>query len=324
MSTLPTDPTALLQVAAPFYDYFAPDMKPWHARYRFQYFDENGQPGAVGEFDYSWSTTKATRRSWTQGAQTRISWHTADGKEMQSSVGDNVPSLEYRLSVELVPAFLKMKDLNDRQLKFFTIQLSSQNLDCVASVTAANVDRKLASLDDASPTYCFKEHEPILVSSHENGTIKTVYGEAQKFQNRNFPTQMQIFYASTKRVEANLEDLDELPANDPSFTPSADAKEFLQNSTRIVAQDIQMPIPIRRVPPVYPMAARGANITGKVILQAIIGKDGWVKDVKIVSSPNALLSGAALDAVHQWRYNPVMIGGKPAEVPTTITIPFGK
>src|ERR1700760_1241935 len=84
---LPTDPNALLAMAAPYYDYLSPDMKPWHMRYHYQNYDEKGVPGAEGEFDYWWSTSKVSRASWTQGNQSHIEWHTADGKELRSTTG---------------------------------------------------------------------------------------------------------------------------------------------------------------------------------------------------------------------------------------------
>ena len=146
---LPSDPNALLQMAAPHYDYASPDMKPWHIRYHYQYYDENGLPGAEGEFDYWWSTTKVSRASWTHGIQSHIECHTADGKELRSVTGNDIASMEHRLYFALLPGFLKMKDSlsGDRQLKYFTTKYSSQQLACVGSVKPSNADTKIDSLD---------------------------------------------------------------------------------------------------------------------------------------------------------------------------------
>jgi protein TonB len=59
-----------------------------------------------------------------------------------------------------------------------------------------------------------------------------------------------------------------------------------------------------------------------VVIAAIIGKDGKIKDAKIVTSPEASLSAAALDAVQQWRYEPTVMDGQPVEVHTTINLNF--
>jgi protein TonB len=76
------------------------------------------------------------------------------------------------------------------------------------------------------------------------------------------------------------------------------------------------------VPPIYPPAARAAHISGTVVIQAMIGKDGLIQNAKIVSSPDDSLSQAALDAVRQWRYQPYMLNGEPVSVMTTINVGF--
>jgi TonB family protein len=78
---------------------------------------------------------------------------------------------------------------------------------------------------------------------------------------------------------------------------------------------------IKKVPPIYPLVASSAHIDGTVRLHAIIGKDGKVRDLSIVGGPPAL-TGAAMDAVKQWVYEPVYVEGLPVEVETTIDVIF--
>jgi TonB family protein len=73
--------------------------------------------------------------------------------------------------------------------------------------------------------------------------------------------------------------------------------------------------------PIYGPVARQARVTGIVVLHAIIGKDGTVSELEVVSG-NPLLVQAALDAVKQWRYKPTLFLDKPVEVDTTISVPF--
>ncbi len=323
----PRDPDALIRAAAPFYDYASPDMKPWHIRYHYQYFDENGQPGVEGTFDYWWSMTKVIRASWTQGDQSRIEWHTAAGKELDLVSGTGIPGLTHRLYGVLVPGFLTMKhsQSDDRQLKYFTTKTSTTELACVGSVHASAADRPITSLGSVWPAYCFLEQLPVLAASHENGTLMNAYGKVQKFQNHYFPADIEILYVGKKRVQATLEDLKEVAADDGAFTPAADAKESVPTTVRVTANVLPLTnvaVPIRRVEPIYPLSALGARIGGTVVIAAIIGKDGNIKDAKIVSSPDASLSAAALDAARQWQYEPTVMGGQPVEVHTTISLNF--
>ena len=73
--------------------------------------------------------------------------------------------------------------------------------------------------------------------------------------------------------------------------------------------------------PVYPPIARAAHQGGTVVLHAIISKSGSIEQLNVVSGP-AMLQGAAMDAVKQWRYKPYLLNGEPTEVDTQITVNF--
>ena len=78
---------------------------------------------------------------------------------------------------------------------------------------------------------------------------------------------------------------------------------------------------INKIAPEYPPIAKTAHVSGTVILHAIIGKDGAIRELQYVSGP-PLLMKSALDAVKQWRYKPTMLNGDAVEVDTTIDVVF--
>jgi TonB family protein len=78
---------------------------------------------------------------------------------------------------------------------------------------------------------------------------------------------------------------------------------------------------IHKVTPVYPMSARMNHVQGTVVLRAVIGKDGHIEDLHVVSGPSEL-TAAAIGAVEQWRYKPFLRDGEPVEVETNITVNF--
>lgn len=88
-----------------------------------------------------------------------------------------------------------------------------------------------------------------------------------------------------------------------------------------VGGNVQAARIINRVQPEYPERARRNGITGTVRLHVIVGKDGAIKQLEVVSG-HPLLQQAALDAVRQWRYQPTLLNGEPVEVDTTIDIIF--
>ena len=78
---------------------------------------------------------------------------------------------------------------------------------------------------------------------------------------------------------------------------------------------------IQRVEPDYPQDARTQHIQGPVVLKALVGKKGAVREVTIVSG-DAQLANAATDAVKQWRFKPYRQAGRPVEFETQITVNF--
>ena len=78
---------------------------------------------------------------------------------------------------------------------------------------------------------------------------------------------------------------------------------------------------IYRVQPRYPPMAATARIEGAVMLAAVIGRDGTVQNLRVVSG-HPMLSGAAVEAVRQWRYRPYVLNGEPVEVDTQVMVNF--
>jgi TonB family protein len=88
-----------------------------------------------------------------------------------------------------------------------------------------------------------------------------------------------------------------------------------------VSPDVMAAQLLKKTTPVYPPDAKKARIQGTVKLNAIIGKDGAVEQLKVISGP-AELQQSSLDAVHQWTYKPFLLNGEPVEVKTTININY--
>ncbi len=82
----------------------------------------------------------------------------------------------------------------------------------------------------------------------------------------------------------------------------------------------ELPSVAQRVLPVYPELARDAGVEGTVLVQALVGKDGRVKDVRVQPGHSIpLLDDAALDAVKRWVFTPALQNGHP--VPVWVRVP---
>src|SRR3990172_1361468 len=88
-----------------------------------------------------------------------------------------------------------------------------------------------------------------------------------------------------------------------------------------IGSRIKPPMRIAGAPPVYPAAARAARAGGDVFIEAVIGVDGRVQDMRLLRSI-PLLDRAALDAVSSWLYTPTILNGQPVPVILTVTVRF--
>jgi len=90
---------------------------------------------------------------------------------------------------------------------------------------------------------------------------------------------------------------------------------------RRVGGEIQSPALLKRVEPDYPGVAVAGKISGTVILEATVNEAGAVTDVTVLRSI-AVLDQAAIKAVKQWRYEPLMLNGQPVPFILVVTLTF--
>jgi TonB family protein len=101
----------------------------------------------------------------------------------------------------------------------------------------------------------------------------------------------------------------------PSRSPASSLEPFT------VPEETSLGLLIHKVDPDYPAQALPQHLEGPVVLQAWIGKDGSVLDLKLVRG-YFLLGRAAFDAVKQWRFKPYNQNGKTIDFQTNITVTF--
>jgi protein TonB len=90
---------------------------------------------------------------------------------------------------------------------------------------------------------------------------------------------------------------------------------------QIVGGVVRPPLKVHHVAPTYPAIAQAARVSGVVIVEALIGEDGSVRDAKVLRSV-PLLDASALEAVRQWRFTPTLLNGVPVQVIMSVTVRF--
>jgi protein TonB len=113
------------------------------------------------------------------------------------------------------------------------------------------------------------------------------------------------------------------PAPPPPPPPPAAAAPAAPAAPQLlrVGGHVQAARVISAPAPLYPVLAKDAHVGGDVQLDAVIGPDGHIENLKLISGP-PLLVGAAMDAVKQWTYQPTILNGAPIKVETVIVVHF--
>ena len=90
-----------------------------------------------------------------------------------------------------------------------------------------------------------------------------------------------------------------------------------------VGGNVRAPRKEVHVAPVYPASMQDAGLSGVVPVEAVIGRDGAVSSVRVLSAQaHPDLATAAVDAVRQWRFTPTLLNGQPVEVVMMVTVRF--
>ena len=99
-----------------------------------------------------------------------------------------------------------------------------------------------------------------------------------------------------------------------------------QGPATVAAERVQMSLAKAQVRPQpressYPLLGRQMKVQGSVLLQALIGADGVIRDLRVLSGP-AILASAAREAARRWQFKPYLQNGQPVETQANITVSF--
>jgi TonB family protein len=109
--------------------------------------------------------------------------------------------------------------------------------------------------------------------------------------------------------------------NDSNRTGTVTASMPASAAERERLSPVSMPELRQTVDATYPLLGQHMKVQGSVVLQAVIGADGTIENLRVLSGP-AILAAAAQQAVRQWRFKPYLQNGQPVETKTRITVNF--
>jgi TonB family protein len=228
--------------------------------------------------------------------------HASDSKLVPTSAGDEPRTIE-SINLSTLPAALQDKVSQAGMLhvgdvithdSFKTIEPALRNIDDHLRWTGAIHDGKVAVMVSlATP-----QSEPKIPVRRGNFATAGVAGSVPS----SAPTPAR-------------------PLAPPASDASASAVSAVTPQSIQVGGNAEAANLIYQVRPVYPPLAKQARIQGTVKFNALIGADGFVKNLQAVSG-HPMLVQAALEAVKDWVYKPTLLNGNPVDVTTVIDVNF--
>ncbi len=321
---LPKNPAEILAMATPFYDFNSSELKPWHLKATYQLYDEKGQPADQGTYEHWWVSDGLHRSTWTRSGARYSEWRSPDGKHAYVASGQAFDFFEFRLESSLISPLPGGADLDPSKVRLDRESISpgGLKLSCVMVIPNMPLHGQTQPVPlGMFPTYCFDPQTPVLRLAYSFGTLTMEFNRIVKVQNRFLARDVALYEGKRKILTATVDEIDGISPSDPALTPPPDA-QLIHHESMAVPEGVAQGKLLRKEMPVYPEDAKKAHISGRVILETTIGRDGRIHNLRVVSAPWPSLAGAALWAVSRWQYQPFLFDGEPVEVETTINVIF--
>lgn len=287
-------------------------MKPWHLKLSYQHFGDAGQPDKTGTIEEWWSTPQTFRIVQTEGSS-KNTYLSVSGARYQSSLGASLSSdLQELLDHVVHPVLIEGGE--DVKLEAHVETFGKTKYTCIALIRKTQGSHPMEVF---GPKHCVADNDYLRISFSVAEAF--VNNELGTFQGHEVPTKVSLSNAGVRILDTQLAALSIVPveAVDLSTAGLVPAPALARISSGVVAG-----LKLGGDVPEYPEDARDKHLSGTVVLHAVIGTDGAVRDLQVLSSPANSLSMSALKAVRTWRYRPYLLEGKAVPVDTTITVNF--
>jgi TonB family protein len=107
-----------------------------------------------------------------------------------------------------------------------------------------------------------------------------------------------------------------------AIKPESGGGRPASTSTDAAPDNLASPVATSKVDPAYPLELMKQNVSGTVILYAVILADGTVGRVRVLRSVDERLDRFASEAIAKWQFQPATKSGNPVAVEATFWIPF--
>jgi hypothetical protein len=315
------EPRVVLNALRPYYDFMDTNLKPWHLKVNFQINDDKGNPLKQGVFEYWWASPKVYRSMWKlEGAQ-RSEWHTADGRSLFQSTGEPLGIYEHWLQTALLSPLPNASDLDPAKSLIVDHSGGSGSHSRCFMVVPAEITEPVAKKLSMGtyPEYCVNNARPLLLGYYRFGNLMVRCVNFAQMQGKSLPREVDIVERSHEALIAKVESFETITETDTAFTPAKDAA-LVHDGAIELSPSVASRFLVKQASPLAPEGAK--ELRGKVVLKAIIGPDGGVEDVRLISSTDPSLAFPAFRSIAERQYKPYPVDGIPTAIEMTVNVDF--
>jgi hypothetical protein len=314
-ASLPADPGSILGLAAKMNGLDGPDVKPWHLKVSYQFFNAEGAPDRFGTYEEFWVSDKIYKRSYTSGSFTQTDFGTDHG--LYRSGNQAWPDfLEMKVRSNLIQPIPAETRFRDVKLKMSERSFDQLPLQCVVLQPKFDSVIRVYNAPPSYPYvhYCFDQKHPILrFDSQGEGMYDTLYNHIVLFEGHYFAREVRMFSQRKPQLTLRVETLENLaPVNLAGFVPPPDAVGPLNGRVELPAGLLNTLVRKRCSVESF-FSIQHTDVHGTVVVQAKVGKDGRVMSAEALSGPKVLLQEAA-QCARKFEFRPFLVQGQPVEV----------
>ncbi len=313
----------MLAAIAPYYDFMDANLKPWHLKVDYELYDEKGNPAEQGVFEYWWASPKVYRSSWTAKDAAHSEWHTSGGKSFTLTTGNPLSVYEYWLQPALLSPLPGPDELAPGRTTLVEHNLGSgAQVRCISAVPSSINEQDARMLPvDLYSEYCVNKMLPILLGYYRIGGVLIKCLNFTQMQGKSMPRTVLMINGSRQVLSARLEATNTISQDDPALAPPPDATSVDSRKVQIGTAAGSALI-LEKTKPVVADSVKVPNTPSKVVLEATIGTDGGLQDVRLVSAQTPALVLPAFLSIAQWRFRPYRVVGKPAIAEMQVEVDF--
>jgi len=307
---MPTDPAALLTLAAKKNGLQNVGTEPLHIKATYQLLDDKGAVKETGTIDEIRVSDKKYKLTYSSPSFSQTDYSTDAGL---FRVGDpNWPSYPlFAAHNSLYPFFPTGDVVSKFKLGTETRTLGAAQLICIKVLNAKDIFPYLG-------LYCLGPNVPVLrLVEKFHGASQILYSSLSEMGGAYVPKDTTYLERGKPLVRIHL--------NSVSVVPRIDVGVFTHPESATKIPRRLTTLPIRAWPKllnrIQPDAAQGDHLEGDFVVQVVVGADGKVISARPLSGP-PILRQAALDAVQRWIYEPIRVNGEPAEAVLEFEIDF--